>query len=502
MNAPMFHRPRLSVLLDGTALDARLTAALLDVELCQCLGAPAVLDLSFADADPEALSVLRPGVALTLATDGGETLFTGTISQIAEESDAGRLSLFRVTARDALHKLALRQSMIGLEDASVGDLAQQFAGEIGLSLTSAESLPKRKVILQHEQTDLDLLCDLGAEVGIYPIQRGQDLHLLTLAGDGGAELPLVFGQNLLSLHARLGRDSWLPDVRLIGRDSATLKPREAKLSLARLDQQVEMRDPGGTGDTTTRQMLNRMSASDGEAQAYVQAAIDRAAADVAVAEGLAEGDPALQPGRIIRVERANAAFQAAYVVTRTLHRMNASEGYVTEFSTEKPVRPARLRHPLTTIAEVTDVDDPENMGRAEVKLTDFGGLNAGWMQVVIAGAGVRKGVAALPDVGDEVLVLMPEGDPAHGVILGSVYGTRRLPKGAEDEPRGITIRSKDGQMLDLKGSGGVATLQNRSGSLLDIRPGRMRIAAASDLLIEAPGKVITIRASEIKFERG
>ena len=502
MNAPLFHRPRLAILLDGAALGQDLAAALLHVELHQCLGAPAVLRLSFTDAASDALAVLRPGVTVSVAADGGETLFTGTISEIGEEIEAGHTALFRVTARDSLHKLALRQSLIALPDASVADLAQQFAGAIGLSLTSAESLPKRKVVLQNEQTDLDLLCDLGADVGVYPVQRGQTLHLFSLAGDGGAELPLVVGQNLLTLQTRLGRDAWLPDVRLLGRDAATLKPREAKLSLARLDQRVEMRDPGGMGDTGTRLMLNRMSASDAEAEAYVQGAIDRAAADVAVAEGLAEGDPTLQPGRVILVERSNSAFQASYVVTRTFHRMNATEGYVTEFSTEKPARPARARHPLTTIAEVTDVDDPENMGRAEVKLTDFGGLNAGWMQVVIAGAGARKGVTALPDVGDEVLVLMPEGDPAHGLVLGGVYGTKRLPKGAEEEPRGITIRTKDGQTLDLKGSGGALTLQNRSGSLVDIRPGRMRVAAASDLLIEAPGKVITIRANEIRFERG
>ena len=106
MNAPMFHRPRLVVLLNGAALDANLAAALLHVELHQCLGAPAVLSLSFADAAPHALAAVRPGIALSVAADGGETLFTGMISEIAEEIDAGHSAVFRVTARDALHECA------------------------------------------------------------------------------------------------------------------------------------------------------------------------------------------------------------------------------------------------------------------------------------------------------------------------------------------------------------------------------------------------------------
>ena len=40
------------------------------------------------------------------------------------------------------------------------------------------------------------------------------------------------------------------------------------------------------------------------------------------------------------------------------------------------------------------------------------------MGVVSAGAGSGKGFAILPDVGDQVLVLLIGGDPSQGVVLG------------------------------------------------------------------------------------
>jgi hypothetical protein len=48
----------------------------------------------------------------------------------------------------------------------------------------------------------------------------------------------------------------------------------------------------------------------------------------------------------------------------------------------------------------------------------------------------------------------------------------------------------------------LARLATISGSMLEFAPDNARLAAASDLVIEAPGKTITFRANLINFERG
>jgi len=493
-------RPRLTVRLDDQALSTALEARLISVVVRQALGTPAVLELSFADVPAAQLASLRPGISATVSVAPGGDLFSGRVTEIAQDYAPDRGSVFKLIARDALHKLACRESLLTLENVSARDLAERFASDVGLGLQCHESVPKREIAVQHQQSDLDFLNDFAGDAGLYPIVRYAELHLMSLAGDGDDGLELTLGANLLAFRGRVVAERNLPAGKLFSRDPVTMEPRETQASLARQDQ-VEMRDPGdlGVGD---HHLLNRMTGSPQEAEALLQASLDRAAADVLVAEGLTEGDAALMPGRIIDVRGVADAFVASYVVTRVQHRMTATEGFVSEFSTQRPLAERPARGPVMTIGEITKVNDPEKLGRCQVMLHEFGGAIAGWMPVVMPGAGARKGVVALPDEGDEVAILLPEGDPTRGVILGNIIGTKRLPKGAEDTPRGICLRSKDGQVLELKGSGGAALLANRSGSLVDIRPGRMRIAAASDLIIEAPGKTITIRANEIKMERG
>ena len=64
------------------------------------------------------------------------------------------------------------------------------------------------------------------------------------------------------------------------------------------------------------------------------------------------------------------------------------------------------------------------------------------------------------------------------------------------------MRTVAGQALELSSDSALAKLSNSRGSLVELTPGGMRVAAAGDLVVEAPGKTITIRAAAVNFERG
>lgn len=500
MNMPLTARIHLDITCDGTALAQPLLGSLLEATVQQGLCAPAVAELTFANPPMEATRTLGLGCRLTIRAGGH--LFEGTITSFVQDYDGSRDVLVRITAHDALQVLRQRQTVQAITHICAAGLAQKLAADLGLTSRSLEPAPERELLIQHEQTDLDLLCDLAADCGLYPVLRENTLLLVSLAGDGESPAELRMGRSLLSARIGLARDRSIMESTTDGIDLSRIVPRRGTVGLSRQDRE-EMRDLGRDAPRAKRHLTNRLTDGDAEAEALAQAVLDRAAAREGSAEGVAEGDATLTPGRLMSVSGVAPLLEGRYIATRVLHRFTADAGYVTEFSTEPPARPTRTRAAIAAVGKVSQIDDPDGLGRCRVKLPALGDVETGWMQVLMSGAGAGRGLTALPHVDDDVLVLCPDGDPARGVVMGSLYGNRRLPRGADGKAeRGVVVRSGNGQALELSGKGGTARLLNNGGSLVELAPGRMRLAAACDLLIEAPGRRLTIRAADIHFERG
>jgi phage baseplate assembly protein gpV len=130
-----------------------------------------------------------------------------------------------------------------------------------------------------------------------------------------------------------------------------------------------------------------------------------------------------------------------------------------------------------------------------------------------------KGVIALPEVDDRVLVLFVNGDPAQAVVLGGLYGTQSPPDaGVEDGAvRRYTVVTPGGQRVQLDDARETVRIENSdgdflqlspdelrmgdsNGSLIELTPSRCLIHAATRLEIEAPGQSVVIRGHSIDFE--
>jgi hypothetical protein len=98
--------------------------------------------------------------------------------------------------------------------------------------------------------------------------------------------------------------------------------------------------------------------------------------------------------------------------------------------------------------------------------------------------------------------LLPEGDPARGIVLGGLYGSRRPPgERPEQGARNFTLRTPGGQSLMLDGVESVIRLQTSAGDLLEMTPKGTKLSVTRDLLVEAPGHRLTFRASHVDFEK-
>jgi phage baseplate assembly protein V len=375
------------------------------------------------------------------------------------------------------------------------DLAGQLASELGLSFQSAEHAPARALIVQHDQNDFDLLVDLARDAGLYLHLEAGELRLISLAGAGDA-ITLKMRHQIIEARASAGADSLRPWTGTQSWDPSRAVAANARAGLARQDAE-ELRDGGLTAfpDLGGRTLFNRLAADASEAESLAQADLDRAVARAVLLEATVEGDVRLRPGRRVDIEGIGDLVDGRCVVTRALHRFDEARGYVVEISTE----------PAFTLGKVTDADDPDGLARVRVKLPVVGDLETGWMAVLLLGAGADKGVAILPEPDDDVLVLFPDGDPARGVVLGGLYGERIAPgrPGARAAgARAFTVRTPGGQALTLDSVEAMARLQTRAGGLMEFSAGGSHLRASGDLLIEAPGRKLTIRAASVAFEEG
>jgi uncharacterized protein involved in type VI secretion and phage assembly len=79
-------------------------------------------------------------------------------------------------------------------------------------------------------------------------------------------------------------------------------------------------------------------------------------------------------------------------------------------------------------AVVTNIEDPDNMGRVKIKFPWYDDtVESWWARVAMPGAGPDRGFFVLPEVNDEVLVIFEHGDMNRPYVLGGLYSSTNAP---------------------------------------------------------------------------
>lgn len=446
------------------------------------------------------------GAGITVRVAGDRTdLFDGEITgvELAHEPDGS--ATVRIRAYDLLHRLRKRQQLRVFERATPADVAGELTSDLGLAVVADEPGPRLDRVVQHGQSDFDLLLHVTAGAGLYPVLAGRQLRLVTLAGHG-EPVRLELGRNLGDLRVEANLDRAARRVTAVGWHSQRAEPVQQPATDQRARAGTELRpDPGALGVDGDRFLTDQAARSDDQLAAAAQAALDASANRALTAAGVADGDAELSAGRRIRLAGVASAVAGDYLLGSAVHTVDG-RGYQATFSTELPPAPpgsAATGGTSLTLGRVTAVDDPDRLGRVRVSLPALGDLDAGWLGVLCPGAGRDRGLVALPDVGDTVAVALPHQSPAAGVVLGSLYGSVPPPdSGVEgDRVRRWSIRTSGGQSVVLDDAAEQVRVGNRAGSYAELGPDRLTLHAATDLVIEAPGKSITIRASSVDFDR-
>lgn len=486
--------PELLVTLAGRRLPTADTARIVSIRVKSALARPTQCQIAWAAEESLGLDP-SPGDALRIEIGGHrEPLFTGevTVVEHSYRADTGRQ--LRVRGYDVLHRLRKRQASRLHEHTDLADLTARLSAGSGLAV-DAPATPLGTVY-QCARSDLDLLIERSALLGRYPVVHGGTLRLVDLTGDG-EPVEVTYGATLHAAEFEISQEPafrsaestwWVPDAARADTETATSGRAAAAATADPAPQRV-----GGGGALLRHDDL-------GEPVEVAQAELDVRRMGEVTATLVTEGDPRLQAGRRVRVRGVRASVEGSYAITEATHEISTA-GYETTVSTRPPAPPPRRPRDQVTLGVVADVDDPEDRGRVRVQLPAYPDLSTGWAPVLLPAAGRDKGVVALPEVDDTVLVLLPGQDPAHAIVLGGLYGELSPPR-PDGRERGTTmlLRTRDGQQVTLDGPRRTIALADGHGSTVVLGPDLLRITAATDLLIEAPGRALRVRARTVDFE--
>jgi phage baseplate assembly protein gpV len=498
--------PAVEIRANGLQLPAEDVQTLTEVRVQQVLSLPAMCELLFLEprGPLQDLEGLSPGTSLRVSVQGhAEPLFVGEVTAAELAYEASRGLAVRVRGYDLLHRLRKRQPVRVHIQMSLRDLAEELVGGLGLSVQAAEPGPLRQRLFQWRQSDLDLLNETAEQCGLYFSLRGDLLHLMSLEGLDPT-LPLSLGDTLFEARIEVNGDPSCRSVSTLGWDPLRVEPHTGEAGQARVGREVSAEVPPGlVGGEEERVLVDVPLQQDQQAEALAQAELDRCVAREVVFWGMAEGDPRLRPGARVELQGVAPSLRGRYVLASVVHTIDARKGFVSELSTAPPVPRSRSRGTMATLGIVSRVDDPDGLGRVQARLSAYGDLETDWMGVITAGAGGKKGLMALPDVGDRVLVLLVHEDPSQGVVLGGLFGEEGL---ADDLVRrgsiqGYSFLTPGGQRIRLDDARGAVRVQNRGGSYLDLAPGKVVLHCATDLEIRAPGRKVVVGGESIDFQR-
>ncbi len=184
-------------------------------------------------------------------------------------------------------------------------------------------------------------------------------------------------------------------------------------------------------------------------------------------------------------------------------------------------------------ALVTDVQDPDNQGRVQVKLPfveeSDGGSALAWARLATMMAGADRGTWFIPEVDDEVLVAFTAGDPRRPVVIGALWNGVDAPPETMDSANNVrSVTSRSGHKLtfddtagaekvELKtkgghtftlddAAGGTVTLAHSNGATIKIDAvGNIEITANVKVKINAPAgldvtaAMVTVNAAMSSF---
>jgi len=170
---------------------------------------------------------------------------------------------------------------------------------------------------------------------------------------------------------------------------------------------------------------------------------------------------------------------------------------------------ARMPGAGVAIGVVTNIKDPDKLGRVRVKFPWFSDNDESeWARVATLMAGKERGSVFLPEVDDEVLVAFEHGDMRRPFVIGALWnGVDVLPKEFVNDGQNNVrlIKSRSGHLIKLDDTDGSETIEvvdhtGKNSIVIDSKESTITISSDKDLVLKAPQGKISLIAKELDLQ--
>ncbi len=448
-------------------------------------------------------------------------LLKGEITALEPVFTESGVNYFVVRGYDKLHRLHRGVKTRTFLQTTDSDIFSTLAGEVGLSADVQSTSVVHPFVLQDNQTNFEFIWDRARRNGYVVYSQDGKLKCRSARTPAPATVALEYGTTLLSFRPRL---TWAGQA-----GTVVVRGWDDKQKTAVSAQAQPTAWPNATGVT------GAPDSPFGAAQLVVQATVNTSAEATAVAnavkaeieegklqaEGVAIGLGTIKPGVSVHLTKLGARFSGKYLVTNTRHVLEDSGRFVTEFSITGYSPDTALdlilgghaggrgrenvtpRHYGVVIAIVTNVNDPDGLGRVKVKypwMGDSPAIESDWARLVSPMAGSGRGFQNMPEVNDEVVVAFEEGDIHMPFVIGALWNNSDKPPltTSNFHNQGKVIqrvwKSRIGHTILLDDSDGSPMIKiidktAKNWVIIDSKTNNVEVQAEADVTITAKGNI-------------
>lgn len=491
------------VKIDEQELDSALAETLTCVNVYQHVDQSTCCEMVFTAQLAMSLKAPAIGKTVFIAFPGeSELLFSGEVTAFRHKYAEAGVEQLVVRCYDRSHRLRKIQHLRQFDSLSLAEALESLLAEHDIQLVYEAETKKLDQRFQWHQSDWSFLLETIQRYGLSCFFTSDMLYVYSHKGRNEAAINIERRQ-LRSLEIECNSEPACRSVSVLGWD-----PHKALSISASADTGAnssvadDVTNPAAISISGERIMSGQRCSDSEDAESIGSAMVwQRQSAEIIV-EGRLTGSSQLQPGREINLDELSIDLlqDVGLVLTQVTHQIDSEHGYIATISTQ-PTEPLKRRKMISSMGVVSEVDDPEKMGRVKVRYPELGMLESQWLEVVQTAAGAGKGLVALPDKDDKVLVLFVDGDPVDGIVVGGLFSDTQAPEFGVHNGRikQYTFVTPKGQKITLDDKRKRLKIENNEGSYLELSPNGVHLFSRRDLTIEAPGKAMTIAADTIDF---
>jgi len=468
------------------------------------------------------------------------TLIKGEITALEPNFGEGMLAELVVRGFDRSHRLFRETKSQAFLNKKDSDLAQQIAGNAGLSPQVDSTSTVYEHIYQHNQTDLEFLMQRAWRIG-YECFAAEGKLYFRKPPTGSSSTTIKWGEDLESFSPRMSLAEQVDEVMVRGWDPKVKKPIVGKAASGQLYPKIGESKDGKSWASTfgsgKKIFVDQPVFNQAEADILAAARLNEISGSFVEAEGVAFRRPDIKAGSFIKIEALGKRFSGTYLVTSASH-IYSPEGLKVIFNVKGSrtglvsetlnMQPPLDRWPGVVTAIVTNVQEEKDWGMVKVKYPWMSeDAESHWARVLGVGAGPEAGFYVMPDVNDEVLVTFLHGDFNQPLVLGGLWnGNDALPpegKAAAKAERPLvrTWHSRKGHWIamhdtadnkiEIVSKGGRSMTINDADSKLIIKTSnvtitledtKLNIETSADITVKAGTNMTLESSANIKIKAG